>query len=204
MLGKIIKHPIFVTFIGTGLVTLIGVQLSNYNHKKTWTREKRFEVFQEQFNSSLKLIDELSTIMGQRLFGLNQVLWAANDSKNGNMNEVWKTYYVHVENWNSNLLQYKLRLSRLIDEDVAYSFYNNEDAQRSLKDEVIPETIHGHFMIAHKCVRRVVDCVRSGCDKQTKKESVKKANNAIYTLYNKIEDFIKLCNKEIYNRVETI
>ena len=196
-LGRLFSHPIALLAIATIFATIAGVWLTNYYQERAWGREKRFETFRQGYQEALELVDELSEVMGRRVFGLNRVIWVAKGTGTGELEQVWEEYYQSVAEWNTKLLAYKGRLARSIEPVAAEALGNWEDA--ALTDATSdPQTIHGHFFVAHHRVRTLVDCVRERCLGETKANALQQAEQAVNELSVAVENFIQACTSRIH------
>lgn len=192
-LAKFLTHPVTILAIAT----LAAVWLTNYYQERAWIREKHFEMFRQGYREALELVDELSEVMSRRVFGLNRVIWVAKGTGMGELEQVWEEYYQSVAEWNTKLLAYKGRLARSIEPVAAEALGNWEDA--ALTDATSdPQTIHGHFFVAHHRVRTLVDCVRERCSGEAKANAIQQAEQAVNELSVAVENFIQACTARIH------
>ena len=198
-LGRLFSHPIALLAIATVFATIAGVWLTNYYQERAWVREKQFETFRQGYAEALKLVDELSEVMSRRVFGLNRVIWVAKGTGTGELDQVWDEYYQSVAEWNTKLLAYKGRLARSIEPEAAEALGSWEDAALTNANSD-PQTIHGHFFVAHHRVRTLVDCVRERCSGEAKGTAIQQAEQAVNELSVAVENFIHACTGKIYER----
>ena len=196
-IGRLLAHPVTLLALATILATVAGAWLTNYYQEQSWMREKRFEVYRYRFDEGLKLLDELSDVMGQRLFGLNRVVWVAKGTGTGTLDQVWQEYYESVVEWNATLARNKSRLARLVSTEAAEAFAGAQDA--ALADaEAIPPSIHRSFLVTHQKVRTVVDCVRDRCREPAKQQALQDAQEALTALGEAIDAFLANCTNQLY------
>lgn len=196
-LGRLFSHPIALLAIATVFATVAGVWLTDYYQERAWVREKEFETFRQGYQEALRLVDELSEVMSRRVFGLNRVIWVAKGTGTGELDNVWEDYYQSVAEWNTKLLAYKGRLARSIEPVAAEALGNWEDAALADTDNN-PQTIHGHFFVAHHRVRKLVDCVRERCVGEAKATAIQQAEQAVNELSVAVENFIQACTARIH------
>lgn len=198
MIAKFLKHPLIVTIIGTGLVTFGGIVVSDYYQSRAWVRDVEFEVFRENHQRALVVLDELSHAMSARLFGMNKVFWVIKGTGTGDPKEVWNEYYRSVEHWNINLLQFNQRLARYVDKDCADYLMNDRDSYSAYQGGS-PNTVHGHFLVAHKQLRELYDCVTKvkQCSESDIVMRSKKTETTIFRLGNEIKRFNNFCVRKI-------
>ena len=96
-LSKFLVHPVTILAIAT----VAAVWLTNYYQERAWIREKQFVVFEKDYQSALRVVDELSDVMSRRFFGLIRVVWVAKGTGTGELDEVWEEYYETVVEWNT-------------------------------------------------------------------------------------------------------
>src|SRR3989338_4196825 len=196
-IARVFTHPVTLLAIATVFATIAGVWLTNYYQERAWVREKQFETFRQGYAEALKLVDELSEVMSRRAFGLNRVIWVAKGPGTGELDQVWEEYYQSVAEWNTKLLAYKGRLARSIEPVAAEALGSWEDA--ALTDASNdPQTIHGHFFVAHHRVRTLVDCVRERCSGEAKADAIQRAEQAVNELSVAVENFIQTCTARIH------
>jgi len=196
--GKIIAHPATLLAIAT----VAAVWLTQHYQTQAWIRDKKFEVFRQNYSNSLALVDELSDLMSRRLFGLNRVIWVAKGTGTGELDEVWDEYYTSVEEWNTKLLGYKGRLERSIGPE-AVAVFNRWDDVALGTVEASPTTIHGDFFTAHRKVRELVDCVRDQCSGDQRNLLVTQAEEAVHELSLQVDAFIQNCSVAIRQGVRS-
>ena len=196
-LGRFFSHPVVLLAIATVFATLASAWLTNYYQERAWLREKQFETFRQGYQEALRLVDELSEVMSRRVFGLNRAIWVAKGTGTGELDQVWEEYYQSVAEWNTKLLAYKGRLARAIEPLAAVALGSWQDA--ALTDASSdPQTIHGHFFVAHHRVRTLVDCVRERCSGEAKAHALQQAEQAVNELSVAVEDFIQGCTARIH------
>ena len=195
--GRFFSHPVALLAIATIFATLAGAWLTNYYQEQAWVREKQFETFRQGYREAFELVDELSEVMSRRVFGLNRVIWVAKGTGTGELDQVWNEYYQSVEEWNTKLLAYKGRLVRSIEPEAAEALGNWEDPALTNSNSD-PQTIHGHFFVAHHRVRALVDCVRERCSGEAKATAIQQAEQAANELSVAVENFIQACTARIH------
>ena len=194
-LAKFLVHPVTILAIAT----VAAVWLTNYYQHQAWVREKRFVIFEKDYQSALRLVDEVSDLMSRRFFGLNRVVWVAKGTGTGELDEVWDEYYQSVIEWNTKHLAYRGRLKRLISPLAAEVFGTWDDP--ALKDvETPPSSIHAAFFVAHKRVRELVDCVRQRCSSEAREAALQQAEQTLNELGVAMEKFVQACTASIHER----
>lgn len=196
-LARFLVHPVTLLAIATVFATLAGAWLTNYYQERAWIREKQFETYRYTLDEGLKVIDELSDVMGRRLFGLNRVVWVAKGTGTGALDQVWQEYYDSVVDWNVKLARYKSRLSRFMGPEAAREFASPEDAALGYS-EGTPASIHGQFLVAHQKVRALVDCVRDRCQDQARQAALKDAQQELNLLGVTVDAFLETCTNQLY------
>ena len=197
-LARFATHPVGLLAIATIFATVAGAWLTNYYQHQAWIRQKDFETFKYGFDQSLALVDELTEAASRRLFGLNRVLWVAKGTGTGDLETVWNEYYDSVVDWNVKLAQRKGKLERFVSPAAAELWLTDADAALSYS-EGTPESIHGHFMVAHQRVRAAADCVRKRCDEHERRTAFKSAEQELNLLGLAVDGFLRSCTDDIFN-----
>jgi len=195
--GKISRffgHPLVVTLIGTGLISLVGAVLTFNYQKQLLTIEYKLEMFRAEIADVYQIADELNKIMSERLFNLNRVVWGVEDAGAEKFNEIWDEYYANVRRWSSNLLYYKIRLQRIEKNQEIVEMLLNE------KDYLDEGTVHGAFLKAHNLARELRKCYRNGCPERKKRSLLKATKAASLASGFKIEEFGKSLSETIRQR----
>jgi len=197
-IARVLSHPVVLLAIATVFATIAGAWLTNYYQEQAWMRDKNFETYQYAMDEGFKVTDELSDAMGQRLFGLNRVVWVAKGTGTGDLDEVWDEYYESVIVWNVKLARYKSRLARFVSVEAAEAFASPQDAALSYADGA-PVSLHGRFLVAHRKVRALVDCVRAaGCKAEEQAAKVQEAEQELNMLGQAVDAFLNGCTNQLY------
>ncbi len=198
------SKPILIPAVVTCFVAVAGTWMTDRYQTTAWVRERQFEIFKQNFEGGLALVDDLAEHMGTRFIGLNRVIWAVKEqAPRGpqNLDEAWDEYYDSVVAWNAKLLRYKGQLSRFIGTGVAETFCSREDYRLSYS-KGDPQSIHGMFLVAHQHVRALMECAQMNCASEARQSALREANQSVNLLGIMVEDFINTATQKVYERAE--
>jgi len=195
------SHPILISAVATCLITMTGTWLTDRYQTQAWIREQQFEIFKQNFEGGLSLVDDLAEHMGTRFVGLNRVIWAAERSSPDGIEAVWDEYYTSVTGWNAKLLRYKGQLNRFIGPEIAETFCSQDD-YRINSAEGNPQSIHGLFLITQEDVKGLMECVQRRCDDGERLAALREASQSVELLGVVVEDFINTATARVYERAK--
>ncbi len=179
-----LRYPVIATFV--------GILITNYYQKTSWERERQYELFKENFDGGIKLVDELSVLVSKRIFGMQRVFWTVKGVKSQEPDSVWANYYETVTEWNVLLQQYKSRIKR----------YMGVDYAKALENGSSENSLHNHFAATHKQLKMYFDCMKVTCDAGI----VSDLENKLYFSFNQLSafssDFIERLTKRVYEVAE--
>jgi hypothetical protein len=195
------SRPILISAIATCVITITGTWLTDRYQTQAWIRERQFEIFKQNFEGGLALVDDLAEHMGTRFVGLNRVIWAAERAEPDGIDAVWSEYDASVTGWNAKLLRYKSQLTRFIGPETAETFCSQDD-YRINRAEGNPQSIHGLFLITQQDVRALVECVQRRCDDDERGAALRAASQSAELLGVVVEDFINTATTRVYERAK--
>lgn len=171
--------------IGFSLTTVIGTLLTDWVQRRAWQhqtqleqqrqdfewkRSRKFELLRRKLDEGQKSLEELSDLINLRFFRLQKVYEEVLSGDIQTAQALWSEYMKVVERWNVKLIINQNKLERLVNKTVARQFNNYETDNPQLTE---PTSLHGHFYLAHKRVRRLLDCaMQATCEDA---QGVKKA-----------------------------
>jgi hypothetical protein len=115
-------------------------------------------------DEGFSLIDELGTLIGERFFGLQRVVWASESQQPLQIEDTWDEYYAVVLQWNRRLIVNRARILRIFGADEARRFLNYSDENQPS----LPQSVHGHFRKAHEAVLSLSQCVQTKCKDESR------------------------------------
>lgn len=154
------------------LTTVIGILLTDCVQRRAlqhqtlleqqrqdfeWKRSRKFELLRRKLNEGQNTLEELSDLINLRLFRLQKVYEAVVSGDIQSTEDLWIKYMKAVEKWNVKLIINQSKLKRLVNTEIAHQFNNYETDNPKLTD---PLSLHGYFYIAHKQVRRLLECTK--------------------------------------------
>jgi len=158
-LGKEEFSKIVISFV---LLVLVGGYLNSNFQERSWERQVRYELLKNEIETERELISEITGLVDQRLFAVEQVIWAIKDNRRNNMPDLWQGYMETVNRWNINDNVIQTRLVQMFGYEVAAEFLTDTDD----KNNVIPLSIHYKFYEIHQSLLSLKGCVQLGCDYQ--------------------------------------
>jgi len=134
----------------TGFVftTIAGGILTYYFQKRSWTRQAYLDLYKKKYNDGTVFLDELSELIGKRLFFLQRFAWSISDNDKERMDRLEKEYYEIVKIWNVNYYRNRNKIRLLVNETTADMFLDYLDDTRGNN----PNSLHYKFVITHRIV----------------------------------------------------
>jgi hypothetical protein len=152
------NDKVALLLLGFLLTGITGSYINARFQQASWERQKQFEVLRHNLDSGFTLVEQLSSSINNRLFGLQRVLWAT-ESNPAELDRLWKEYYGFVIEWNRTLNTNQMKVLRLLGEDEARALLDYADEQRP----EAPQSIHGRLRLAHDRILAAKECVASSC-----------------------------------------
>jgi len=143
---------------------IVGAQINAWFQEAPWERQKQFELLRHELDEGFSLIDELGTLIGERFFGLQRVVWASESQQPLQIEDTWDEYYAVVLQWNRRLIVNRARILRIFGADEARRFLNYSDENQPS----LPQSVHGHFRKAHEAVLSLSQCVQTRCKDESR------------------------------------
>jgi len=150
--------------VGFVLTGIVGAQINAWFQEASWERQKQFELLRHELDEGFSLIDELGTLIGERFFGLQRVVWASESQQPLQIEDTWDEYYAVVLQWNRRLIVNRARILRIFGADEARRFLNYSDENQPS----LPQSVHGHFRKAHEAVLSLSQCVQTKCKDESR------------------------------------
>src|ERR1700754_1017164 len=138
----------FLLLEGFALTTVAGSILSYYIQKRNWARQTKLDLYKRKYDEGIKFLDELSELIGNRLFFLQKLLWVLSDNDAERVAAIEKVYFPIVETWNSRYYKNRNKIRLLVNEESADSFLSYADDNKG----DAPDSLHYKFVIAHRKV----------------------------------------------------
>ncbi len=145
---QIIDSKFFLLFAGFVLTTVAGGILTFYFQKRNWRRQACIDLYKKKYDDGIKFLDDLSELIGKRLFFLQKLIWAISDKDDERLVRVEKEYFEIVNIWNINYYKNRNKIRLLVNEIVADIFLDYNDDLK-LDD---PTSLHYKFVITHRKV----------------------------------------------------
>jgi hypothetical protein len=167
-----LNSKVGLLLLAFSLTTVIGTLLTDWVQRRSWQyqtrleqqrqdfewkRSTKFEILRRKLDEGQKSLEEISDLINLRFFRLQKVYEATVSGDIPAAESLWKEYMKAVERWNVKLIINQNKLERLVNKKVARQFNNYETDNSELTD---PESLHGHFYLAHKQVREILECAR--------------------------------------------
>jgi hypothetical protein len=175
-LWSFLNSNLGLLLLGFCITTIAGGLFADWIQRRTWQRQlaleqarqdfewersKRFELLRAKLKEGEESLEEISDLINVRFFRLQRLFDVLHSGNVSEREKAWGEYAPTVEKWNTKLVIYQNKLERLVSGDVAKQFNNYETDNPELKE---PTSLHGHFYVAHKNVRGILECLRrTGC-----------------------------------------
>jgi len=134
-----------ITFI---LTTLAGGILTYYFQKRSWKRQAYLDLYKKKYDDGTKFLDELSELIGKRLFFLQRFGWAISGGDTERVERTEKEYFEVVNVWNANYYRNRNKIRLLVNEQIADLFLDYNDDSRPDN----PNSLHYKFVLTHQNV----------------------------------------------------
>lgn len=169
-----------VGFILTGVC---GKYFTSILSKKSWIKQTKYSLFKSEYDEGKAVIDDLSDMIGSRLFTLEMAL-SKNDSEE--ICELVNVNAIFDDEWDEQVFKIRSKLKYFLGEDYASRFYcyNDEYAFGN------PESLHFMFI-------NVYTELLNMCRNDTSERDVK---NKVATLKFRSSAFIEDINSEFMSR----
>jgi hypothetical protein len=192
---SILNSKLGLLIVGFSLTTVIGTFLTDWVQRRAWQyqtqleqqrqdfewkRSRKFEILRRKLDEGQKSLEEISDLVNLRFFRLQKVYEEVLSGDIQTAQALWAEYMKVVERWNVKLIINQNKLERLVNKDVARQFNNYETDNPQLKE---PASLHGHFYLAHKRVKRLLDCaMQVSCEEaqEVKNEATEKLRSLDY------------------------
>jgi len=162
--------------------------------------QQEFEIFKENLYGSMTLLDDISLAASERLMGMERVLWVINGTSKGDLDAIWDDYYKTVLDWNVKQLVFKTKLIQYIDDDALIEdLMDDNDSKLVLYQNVEPKSLHGHFLRAHRIIKKLYECARHNCSEKDKEFLMNSTQNEINNLGRAIEEYHNEFVKRVYS-----
>ncbi len=139
---------LFLLAIGFVLTTIAGGILTYFFQKRSWIRQAYLDLYKKKYDDGTKFLDELSELIGKRLFFIQRFVWAISDGDKERIDRIEKEYFDVVKIWNINYYRNRNKLRLLVNEGTADIFLDyNDDARPN-----DPHSLHYKFVLTHKKV----------------------------------------------------
>jgi hypothetical protein len=164
---RFVNSKIGLLITGFVFTTLCGAIINNIYSKSMWNREQEQIMLTRLLNKHENLLEEISILMGARIYRLERVLWALeipfnnlelNEEVHKRIMDRWDEYYAKVIEWNEKFRSYYVKVRYLAGEDLAKKLYISE------KESSDPSstTVYGKLVNAHYAVKNLRDYIISG------------------------------------------
>ena len=190
------NDKVALLIIGFALTSFAGNFISARFQEQSWERQKQFEILKFKLDSGFALTEQLSSLINNRFFGLQRVLWAV-ESNPTEVDRLWKEYYMSVIEWNRDLNLYQMKILRLVGEKEALLFLDYADDVSTS-----PDSIHGRFKWAHDKVLNAKNCVISSCEDQEVR--IASAKQALSQLDICSDAFVENLTRTLLERAESM
>jgi len=176
--------------VGFVLTTIAGGILTYYFQKRSWTRQAHLDLYKKKYDDGTKFLDELSELIGKRLFFIQRFAWAISDSDKERLERMEKEYFEVVKIWNINYYRNRNKIRLLVNEQTADLFLDYSDDHRLDN----PNSLHYTFVMTH----RNVMAAKSDISKIN--ATLKKINKLNYSC----SRFLERLTSEFAKRVEKL
>ena len=133
---------------GFVLTTIAGGILTYYFQKRSWTRQAYLDLYKKKYDDGTKFLDELSELIGKRLFFIQRFAWAISESDKERIERMEKEYFEVVKIWNINDYRNRNKIRLLVNERTADLFLDYSDDARPDN----PNSLHYKFVMTHRSV----------------------------------------------------
>jgi hypothetical protein len=130
--------------------------------KATFEREARFELVKTEINESKSTVFEVMSLVDQRLFLTQKVIWVIESGDKNNVTKEWNEYMDVINKWNENDLVLQARLNQAFGYEVGGQFLSGSEDKR----QKIPTSIHYKFYKIHEKILDLKNCLYSSCNNE--------------------------------------
>ena len=168
----ILNSPFTLVIVGFLLTTWLGGYLTTKLQEESWSRQKHFEMAQQDFewerekkfeilrrklDEGQRSLEAISDLINKRYMRLHGTFEAIIKREAKLVDSRWKKYMETVEEWNVKLIINQNKLKRLVSSNVSIEFQNYETDNIETK----PTSIHGKFFHAHLNVAKLIKCLNN-------------------------------------------
>ena len=176
--------------LGFVLTTVAGALLAGQVQSLAWKRQTRIDFVRRRHDEGVRLLDELSTMIGRRSFALQRLLWALPAGNAETIARLEGEYIRILPRWNSRNWTNRARIRLLVSEAQANAFLDYADDFR----QDAPESLHYNFVKAH----RAVMAAREG------KIGVDEAQDAVDDLSHRCSVFLESLTSDLLEASESL
>lgn len=108
--------PIIVSFLLTGV---IGNRLLQTWQSRNWLLQQRYLGWEKEYLALKELADEISTLLGVRIFHMQRLNWALASGTDDRVKVCLQEYDETLKRWNERLTSFYIRLPILANYDLA-------------------------------------------------------------------------------------
>jgi len=185
---KILKiidsSKIVLIVLGFLLTTVIGERLVNTYQEESWKRDVKYEFLRQEIEETRKVLDDVIFQIENRRHMLQKVYWALEIGDKKEINECWNNYTKTIDDWNINNVIYKNKIRRLIGEELANEFLDNE---KNLDNR---NNVHTLFVLTHNDLRKWKESFLENESKDKLREFEKNTHDNLRELAIFSDDFI--------------
>jgi hypothetical protein len=138
--------------IGFIFTSVLGALVAKWLQERSWHRQTRVDLFRKRYDEGVELLDRLSTLIGQRSFALQRLLWGFPEADDATIQRLKTETSRIVFRWNADRWRNRNKIRLLVGSKQANAFLDYHD-------NFFPETptsIHYTFVKAHNYVIQAV------------------------------------------------
>jgi len=136
--------------MGFTLTGIVGALLNWLIQSKLWERQKSHEILVKTLDEGQHLFELLTTLMSQRLYGLQKVVWAIEQGASIEViDKLWSEYYETVQVWNEKLRYLRFKIEAIAGVPLADDFLS----LRSEAEMSSPKSVHYRIRQTHMLVK---------------------------------------------------
>lgn len=145
-----ITEKTILLILGFLFSTVLGGFWGYLLKKRSWQVETEHSIHRARFDEGTAFLDDISILVGKRLFLLQRVLWVIQEEQLEKIEEKERAYFSIVEEWNSKYWRNRNKIRLLVSEEQANYFldYSDDNAKEN------PNSLHYKFVIAHRAVMK--------------------------------------------------
>lgn len=189
--------------LGFILTTVCGGLINITHSYLTWKRDKQFELLKGEIAKHDELLSELTKVVGERVFGLQRVVWVLNragsaadapvgetwrlsEADQKDLNIRWDDYYKTVATWNVNYRTYAIKIRLLAGPDMARLFIDRDETGGARVAKT--GTLCGVIEQTHSTIVGLRSKALKGSD--INRAEREQAQHQVDNLYNEVDDFV--------------